>query len=163
MISVISTHHDRNGFDCGSRELNTFLKTIAQQHMKKGISRTFVLTEAEDSPGIIGFYTLCACETVTERMPKQYAKKYPRKIPTAKLARLAVDKNYQGRGYGAILLVDSLKRLVTVSKNLGIVAYFVDAKDDNAASFYQRLGFIPLPDSPYELFLPLPTIEAAFS
>jgi ribosomal protein S18 acetylase RimI-like enzyme len=131
--------------------------------MKKGISRTFVLTEAEDSPGIIGFYTLCACETVTERMPKQYAKKYPRKIPTAKLARLAVDKNYQGRGYGAILLVDSLKRLVTVSKNLGIVAYFVDAKNDNAAAFYQRFGFIPLPDSPYELFLPLPTIEAAFS
>jgi len=163
MISVISTHHDRNGFDCGSRELNTFLKTIAQQHMKKGISRTFVLTESEDSPGIIGFYTLCACETVTERMPKQYAKKYPRKIPTAKLARLAVDKDCQGKGYGGILLVDSLKRLVTVSKNLGIVAYFVDAKDDNAASFYKRFGFIPLPDSPYELFLPLPTIEAAFS
>ena len=162
MISVISTHHDRNGFDCGSIALNTFLKTTAQQHMKKGISRTFVLTESEDSTGIMGFYTLCACETVTERMPKQYAKKYPRKIPAAKLARLAVDKKYQGRGYGAILLVDSLRRLVTVSKNLGIVAYFVDAKDDNAASFYKRFGFIPLPDAPYELFLPLPTIEAAF-
>lgn len=73
-----------------------------------------------------------------------------------------MNKNYQGKGYGAILLVDSLCRLVTVSRNLGIVAYFVDAKDDNAASFYQRFGFIPLPDSPYELFLPLPTIEAAF-
>jgi hypothetical protein len=60
-------------------------------------------------------------------------------------------------------MVDSLRRLVTVSKNLGIIAYFVNAKDDNAASFYKHFCFIPLSDSPYELFLPLSTIEAAFS
>lgn len=161
-ISVISTVHDKNGFDCGSNELNAYLKTIARQHMTKGISRTFVLTESEDSAKIIGFYTLCACEIVTEKMPKPFAKKYPRKIPAAKLARIAVDKIYQRSGFGAFMIVDSMQRLVSVSKNLGIVAFFVDATDDNAASFYMKFGFIPLPDSPLELFLPMSTIEKAF-
>jgi hypothetical protein len=73
-----------------------------------------------------------------------------------------VDKD-PGKGIWGYFSGGFIKTLVTVSKNLGIVAYFVDAKDDNAVSFYQRFGFIPLPDSPYELFLPLPTIEAAFS
>jgi GNAT superfamily N-acetyltransferase len=74
-----------------------------------------------------------------------------------------VDKNYQGNGFGAFLLVDSFNRLVAISKNLGIVAFFVDAKDENAASFYQKFGFIPIPDSPDELFIPISTIEKAFN
>lgn len=160
-ISDISAQHDKHGFDCGSKELNAYLKTISRQHMAKGISRTFVLTESEESARIIGFYTLCACEIVTEKMPKAFAKQYPRIIPAAKLARLAVDKHHQGSGFGAFLLVDSFQRIVSVSKNLGIVAFFVDAKDGNAVSFYQRFGFIPFPDSPHELFLPISTIEKA--
>lgn len=161
-ISVISTEHDRARFDCGSQELNSYLNSIARQHMVKGISRTFVLTESEDSSRIIGFYTLCACEIVSEKMPRVFAKKYPKKIPAAKLARLGVDRAYQGSGYGALLLVDSLKRIIAVSENLGIVGFFVDAKDDNAVSFYRKFGFIQLPDSPYELFLPVSTIQKAF-
>ena len=161
-ISVISTEHDRAKFDCGSPELNAYLNNIARQHMVKGISRTFVLTESEGSSRIIGFYSLCACEIASEKMPKAFAKKYPRKIPAAKLARLAVDKAYQGNGFGSVLLVDSFKRIIAVSENLGIVGFFVDAKDDMAVSFYMKFGFIQLPDSPYELFLPVSTIQKAF-
>jgi GNAT superfamily N-acetyltransferase len=161
-ISVISSNHEKHEFDCGSNELNTFLKTIARQHITKGISRTFVLTENHDSKKIIGFYTLSACEIVTEKMPKAFAKKYPRIIPAAKLARLAVDKLYQGQGYGSYMLIDSFNRIVSVSKNLGIVAFFVDAKNDSAASFYKKFGFIPIPDSHLELFIPIATIDCAF-
>jgi hypothetical protein len=34
----------------------------------------------------------------------------------------------------------------------------VDAKDDAAAAFYRHHGFIPLPDSPLAMFLPLATV-----
>ena len=37
----------------------------------------------------------------------------------------------------------------------------VDAKDDTAATFYRHHGFIPLPDTPLTLFLPLATVQAS--
>jgi predicted N-acetyltransferase YhbS len=50
------------------------------------------------------------------------------------IARLAIDTPEQGRGLGAELLRDALRRLVGASAHLGIRAVVVDAIDDNAAS-----------------------------
>jgi hypothetical protein len=36
-ISLIPEHYDSNGFVCGSKDLNTYLKTISHQHMAKGM------------------------------------------------------------------------------------------------------------------------------
>ncbi len=52
-ITILDKGHDRAGFDCGVPGLNTFLKATARQHGKKGISRTFVLTDG--SPTILVF------------------------------------------------------------------------------------------------------------
>jgi len=38
---------------------------------------------------------------------------------------------------------------------------FVDAKDDEAKAYYEQFGFIPLPDNPLQLFLPVQTIREA--
>ena len=35
--------HDRQSFDCGEEDLNDFIQTKAQKHMKSGISQTMVL------------------------------------------------------------------------------------------------------------------------
>jgi hypothetical protein len=45
---------------------------------------------------------------------------------------------------------------------MGIIGFFVDAKDEGAAGFYRHFGFIPLPDNPLELFLPIATIRKTF-
>ncbi len=55
--------------------------------------------------------------------------------------------------------MDSLKRSLTVSAQIGIVAVIVDAKDENAITFYQQYGFIALPGNSHRLFLPLSTIK----
>ena len=39
--------------------------------------------------------------------------------------------------------------------------WLVDAKDEAAARFYRGFGFVPLPDAPLELFLPLRTDREA--
>jgi hypothetical protein len=39
----------------------------------------------------------------------------------------------------------------------------VDAKDDSAAAFYKKYGFIELPKTPKRLFLPMATIEKLLS
>jgi hypothetical protein len=43
----LSKAHDRESFDCGSEPLNRFLKQTARQHAERGISKTFVLVEAD--------------------------------------------------------------------------------------------------------------------
>jgi hypothetical protein len=45
---------------------------------------------------------------------------------------------------------------------LGVIGFFVDAKNNVAAAYYRQFGFIPLPDNALELFLPIATIRKAF-
>ncbi len=162
-IAPLTRLHDRRRFDCGVSELNHYLQNTARQHGTKGIARTFVLVNDQEPGVILGYYTLCACEVVTEKMPRKHAKKYPPKAPAAKLARLAVDKGQQNKGLGSFLMVDAFNKILSASKILGIIGFFVDAKDQTAKKFYLRYGFIELPDDPLELYLPMETLAAAFA
>lgn len=161
-IETISKKHDRAGFDCGVDELNKYLQRIARQHLDKGISRTFVLIDDRRPTNILVFYTLAACEIFVEKLPRKYYKKYPPKAPAAKLARLAVAKNSQRKGYGTLMLVNAIERVLMVSKNMGIIGFFIDAKNVSAKQYYEQYGFIPLPDHPLELFLPIATLLQAY-
>ncbi|MFA6014943.1 MAG: GNAT family N-acetyltransferase [Gallionellaceae bacterium] len=71
------------------------------------------------------------------------------------MGRLAVDEKFKGQGLGAALLADALTR--SLMSDMAAYAMLVDAKNDKAAAFYLHHGFIPLPDSPLSLFLPLAT------
>lgn len=161
-IEPLSRTHNRQGFDCGSIDLNRYLRNTARQHSEKGISRTFVLVEDEAPTEILGFFTLASCEILVDKLPRKYAKKYPNRTAAAKLARLAVARDMQKKGLGAHMMLDAMDRILRVSEHLGVIGFFVDAKNAEAAIFYQQFGFIPLPDNPLELFLPLATIRQAF-
>jgi GNAT superfamily N-acetyltransferase len=162
-IEALSKHHDRTGFDCGVAELNAFLKSTARQHGDKGISRTFVLTD-QDSPVIMGFFTLTLCEAVATKLPTSYAKKYPQHgLPAVRLARLAVSLKHQGKRYGELLLTEAITRTALIAAQAGVIGLFVDAKGDSARAFYERYGFVMLPDQPLHLFLPIDTIRALTS
>jgi len=161
-IETLSRNHDRSVFDCGNDALNQYLRKIARQHLNKGISRTFVLVDDDMPTEILGFFTLASCEIFVEKLPRKYAKKYPSKAPAAKLARLAVAKGRQRQGLGTHMMINAIERVIRVSQNLGIIGFFVDAKDNEAKAYYGQFGFIPLPDSPLELFLPLVTLRNAY-
>ena len=153
--------HQRARFDCGEEALNRFLQTLARQQQAKGISKTFVLVDSARPKTIVGFYTLAACEVISAELPPQLARKYPAKAPGAKLARLAVDRRYQRRGYGQLLMMDAIRRTLLVAENLGIIGFFVDAKHHAARSYYAQFGFISFRDQPLEMFLPLATLRQA--
>ena len=161
-IEALNRNHDRARFDCGVVELNHYLKRIARQHLEKGISRTFVLVDDSKPSEILGLFTLAACEVKSEIFPEEFAKKYPREVPAAKLARIAVDKRSQHQGWGSHMIMNAMEKVVAVSENLGFVGFFVDAKDESVGEYYKRFGFIPLPDTPLKLFLPLKTLYKAF-
>ena len=71
------------------------------------------------------------------------------------LGRLAVDKKYQGQGYGDTLIVHAFKTTVDAAEKVGILGMIVDAKDDNAASFYAGFGFKRLYGPNKRLVLPI--------
>lgn len=144
------------GFDCGDENLNKYIKTHAYQNDKNHLSKTFVCF---DNNVPVGFVTLCNSQVDFEEMPASYKKKHPRyPVPAIKIARLAVEKSLQGRGYGKDIITFAFKKAIQVSLNVGVKAIIVDAKE-SAKNFYIKYGFIHLKDQTY--FLPIETIVEA--
>ena len=146
-------------FDCGSEELNAFLKRFAHQNDKSGIGRTFVLTENNNA---IGFITLCSGALAFDELPKDYSRlpRYP--IPIIRIARLGVDKRFQGKGYGKELLGFAFEKIALLCNFIGVKFVVVDAKNV-AKKFYEKYGFITLPTRKNTLVLPIETILKAFN
>ncbi len=159
----LSKHHDRKRFDCGSDALNSYLKKTARQHIDKGIAKTFVIVDDTRPGDILGFFTLVFCEVSAKDLPSKFAKKYPRKVPAAKLARLAVASARQRRGLGTEMMISAMRRILSVSENIGIIGFFVDAENEDAKGYYEQFGFIPLPNDPLKLFLPMATLHEAYA
>lgn len=163
-IEPLGLLHNRTSFDCGVDALNSFLQKTARQHKEKGLSNTFVLVNKELPATILGFFTLSFLEIDSNSLPARHARALPNnsRLPAAKLARLAVDAQYQGKGYGALLLANAIQRVAgTVSISGALTGFFVDAKDEHAKRFYQHFGFIALRDESLKLFLPLKTLLEA--
>ncbi len=157
-IESLNTRHDRRNFSCSIEALDTYLKRYARQHAAANISRTYV---AVAGATIYGFYTLAMSGIRKENLPAKYSKRFPNlPLPVARLARLAVDLRYQGRGLGELRLADALHRCKTISQAIGMLGVLVDAKDDRAREWYERYEFAPLPDSPLTFWLPTSAILA---
>jgi ribosomal protein S18 acetylase RimI-like enzyme len=150
--------HDRTTFSCGSEPLDRYLQQQVTQDIRRRVTACFVALTSEQA--VVGYYTLAATSVPLTGLPPGTAKKLPRYplVPAVRMGRLAVDKNFKGLGLGGALLADALNRAFV--SDIAAYAMLVDAKDDKAAAFYKHHGFIPLPDSPLSLFLPLATASA---
>jgi len=157
--------HDRKYFDCGVDELNNFLKQHVNQNQSKNISKTYVAivaVSADDHKKIYGYYTLSAGHIECDQLPEIVKTKLPKyPIPIARIGRLAVDKDYKGQGIGGFLLHDVFTNVLSIADKMGVFAVIVDAKNNDAKSFYANYGFTELQDSELTLFLPITTIKSA--
>ena len=86
-------------------------------------------------------------------LPSALAKRFPRQIPVTRLGRLATRTGLQGQGLGQLLLTDAVSRARNAAEAVGSAGIFVDAKNDNAARFYQRYGFVPCGEQRLKRFL----------
>ena len=155
--------HDRQGFDCGTEALNSFLQKQARKEMERRSAVTYVLVDATQRQEIIGYYSLSAATVLLDAVPAEMAKQLGRQqsVPTTLMGRLAISTKHQGKGFGGKLLWDALKRSEETSREIGSVAVIVDAKDEKAAAFYEKYGFRRFVDPPLRLFLMMATIAAA--
>jgi ribosomal protein S18 acetylase RimI-like enzyme len=152
-VLPLAGSHDRQGFDCGRQELNDWLRQLARQHQDKSLSKTFVATREEQPARICGYYALTLAELGNRHLPTAWRKKLPSRSPGVRLGRLAIDKDFQGKDLGELLLVDALTRAQRIYTEAGGIGLFVDAIDEQAAGYYRRFGFVASPDNPLLLFL----------
>ena len=146
---------DTGAFHCGHATLDDYVRRFASQDVRRGIARVFIATPDDDSRRPAGFFTLSAGSVNCSDLPPDLARKLPRyPVPLALLGRLAVDKTFQGKGLGSILLADACRKVAGASAVLAVVGMIVDAKDEPAAAFYRHFGFIPLPGMSARLLLP---------
>lgn len=149
-IAKLAVEHDPTRFDCGYPALNTFIRLHALPGQRANSSQTYV---AVVGTAVVGFHTLVVGEVAYGDAPERLAKGLPRHpVPVLLLARLAVDKTWRGRGLGAALVVDAMRRTLQVADLAGVRALLVHAKDEAAQSFYAHLGFEPFPGEPLTLY-----------
>ncbi|BBF94446.1 GNAT family N-acetyltransferase [Blastochloris tepida] len=158
-IEKLGPGHDTARFDCGHPALNRFLQAFALQNQKSGSSQTYV---AVIDDAVAGYHCLTVGDVSLEEAPERMARGMPRHpVPVMIVARLAVDRAYQGRKLGGALLKDALRRTLAAADIAGIRAVIVHAKDDKARAFYERFGFARFPAQPLTLFLLLKDLRAS--
>lgn len=140
--------------------LDLYLQRQAGQDIRRRIAVAFVATP--DGKTIGGYYTLSQYSIDLDELPEQLAHKMPKyaAVPATLIGRLAVSTSFRDQGMGELLLMDALRRCVQSSRLAASMAAVVDAKDEKAARFYKKYGFLELPRIAKRLFLPMTTIEA---
>ncbi|MBS0276367.1 MAG: GNAT family N-acetyltransferase [Proteobacteria bacterium] len=129
----------RADFSSGSPALDRYFREQVGQDIRRRVTSCFVALD--DAGTIAGFYTLAMTSISPEALPDEHRRKLPRypTVPAALMGRLAVDRSHQGEGLGGALVADALMR--AIRSDLAAYALLVDAKDETAVRFYERLGF----------------------
>ena len=150
--------HNRNSFDCGEESITTFLQTQASQWVRRGLATCWVWNSEHDN-AIVGFYTLSAATVGQSSATSTGAGSLPHNIPIPAIliGRLAVNKQYQNKHKGTMLLLDAFHRAIT--SEVAWVVVVVDAIDEDRARWYEKFGFVRIEQSPIRLGISRKTIE----
>lgn len=146
-------------FNCDIDALNEFLSRYAVKNNQLGIGKTFVALDNQEK--IAGYFTLATAQVVYQEIPDEYRGKLPKyPIPALRIARLAVNKELQGKGIGRWLLAQAFIKIVQVADITGIYFIIVDAKETSKA-FYEHYGFHKFNDEELTYFILVDTVRKA--
>src|SRR5580700_160510 len=157
-LAPLGAEHDRGSFHCGEEALDRYFQTQATQDIRRRVANCFVAVDAA-SGQVAAYYTMAAASVPLVDLPPEEAKRLPRypTLPAVRIGRLAVDRRFQRRGLGELMLMNAVHR--TLQDAAAAFALLVDAKNDQAVAFYRRYGFSAIAGRPRTLFLPLATAQ----
>lgn len=158
-LTSLRAAHRRREFDCGETLVNDWLWTKALQSQQKHLSATKVLLDRNER--IAGFYTLAVGQIDLGDLPREVAKKLPRRaLPVAILAWLGVGVSHQGQGLAKRLVAQALADCHNAGQTFAFVGVILDCVSDAAKSFYRQWDFAELPGNPYRLILSAKALQA---
>lgn len=156
----LADHHEIELFSSGQVSLDEWLRRRARTNQTSGASRTYVVCVAKQ---VIAYYALASGAITVESAPGRFRRNMPNPIPVAVLARLAVDRHWQGQGLGRALFSDAARRVAQAADAIGIRGIVVHAISEEARSFYLALGFDPSPGDPMTLLVTLADVRATLA
>ncbi len=130
-------------FDCGDKDLNDFLCTEeVARYDRENLGRTYLAYYEGD---LAGYFTVSNDGLRVEylKQVKSFSKLARMKletIPALKIGRLAVDRRYQSRGVGRLLLRYIAGMAIEIGRGTGIRLLILQAKPQSV-SFYLKAGF----------------------
>ena len=150
---------DRSGFCCGVPALDRYFQIQIGQDIRRDAARAYLAVDWR-SNRIAGYYTLAAAEIPLQDLPESDRRRLPQytSIPAVRLGRLAVDVAFRARKLGSVLLFDAAQR--AHASGIGVFALIVDAKNSDAAAFYQYHGLTAYGSAPNQMFAPLKRLLA---
>ena len=151
----LATDHELDLFESGVATLDEWLQRRARRNEAEGASRTFVICAGRS---VVGYYSLAAGSILHASATGRVRRNMPDPVPVLLLGRLAVDRNWHGKGLGADLLYDAVLRAIGAAESVGVRAILVHAISDDAKAFYEKHGFRASPVEPMTLMI---TIEEA--
>jgi ribosomal protein S18 acetylase RimI-like enzyme len=148
--------HDRTAFSSREESLDRYLREQVTQDIRRRLSNCFVALDAVGA--LAGYYTFAATSVPLTELPADITRRLPRypSMPAGLIGRLAIDQRFQRQGLGSLLVVDAAARAMRAEP--AIYALVVDAKSEDAAGFYLRLGFQRFLSQPMRLFIPIAEI-----
>jgi predicted N-acetyltransferase YhbS len=159
LLERLDAHHDVSAFGSGNEVLDGWLRRHALAAQRMDSARTFVATRGGR---VIGYFSLTMGSVLRADAPVKLVRgmsAYP--VGMVLLARLAVDKSHQGRGVGATLLAEALRKAVAAGEVAAARLIVVDAVDEDAAAFCQRYGFVRIPENPLRLYRRMKDVRAS--
>lgn len=172
VIESLAKSHDCKRFDCtegwmveeedleAASEMNVFLQRYALDQIKRRVSRSFILRDEKggDPSRTLGYYSTSVAHLTSEEMPKVVSSQMT--IPVLVLLRLAIDKEFQGRGYGSKLFVHVLHQLVQLNTITSVYALVLEPLNEHVRGFYERFGLCSLPGDPTRMYVRVKDIES---
>lgn len=149
-LERLGAGHELAEFDSGSPDLDGWLRRHALAAQEMDSARTFVLVRHD---AVLGYFSLTMGSVLRADAPAKLVRGLPAyPVGMVLLARLAVDQREQGRGLGAMLLADALRRAVIAGEAAAARLVAVDAIDEEAVRFYVRHGFLAVWEDPRRLY-----------
>ncbi|WP_434523862.1 GNAT family N-acetyltransferase [Photorhabdus asymbiotica] len=158
--TLLTDDHNLDNFNSGVDTLDNWLIDRALKNQKENASRTYVVSENKN---VIAYYSLATGSIMSEEAISKFKRNMPNPIPVIILARLAVDKNYQGKGFGRYLVRDASIRVAQAADLVGVRGLIVHAISEDAKEFYKSVGFNDSPLNPMTLMITLKDLKATFN
>lgn len=143
---ALTDHHRLEAFDSGQPDLDRWLVSQALRAHCAGSAHTTVWTAAGD-PVARAFHAIAPTQSDRDELPSRKLAGGYRTVPGYLIARLALDRELHGQGFGSELLLDALDRIVDAADVAGGRLIAVDAIDQAAHRFYVHHDFQPITGS----------------
>ena len=127
-----------NSFDCGEKQLNNFIHKEVSLYQKERLGITYLIHLDSE---LVGFVTISMSEVRTKSMDfNETLKIRPENYPALQIGQLAIDKKYQGQGYGKKIIQWCMSQALEYSEEIGCRLLVLNAIP-SSVDFYKKNNF----------------------